>query len=517
MENRTKNSVKNIIYAFIGQSFGLLASFILRIVFVHTLSKDYLGVDSLFTSIVSALSLAELGIGSAINYSLYKPLAEKDIERIKSLMRLYKYAYIFIGVFILVIGLFLIPLLPFFVHSSGVHKLKLIFILFIINSSISYFYSYKKSLIIADQYRHITVVYTYVSFVIMSIIQGFCLIISHNYVLYLVIMIIFTFIQNYLISKKADKMYPYLLEKNIKRLDVPTIKTIAKNTYAMSLHKIGGTVVTSSDNVVISRFSGIGEVGKYSNYQMVTNALNIVFGQIFNSVIASVGNLGTENKKEKLENNFNKIFFLSFWLISFISCCLFVIFTPFVSLWVGTSFVLKQSVLIAIVINFYIYQMRRPVLTYRDALGIYWYDRFVPLFEAILNIVFSIILAQHLGILGTLLGTIISMLVLNVWIEPFILYKHGFKGKVRKYYLNLAVYSFSAVLNITVVYFISIIISNIISSLLLKIIVDVIVCCIFYNLIFVLMYSKTDNFKYMVKLIKNVITGILQKGKVNCG
>ena len=282
-----------------GQVFGLLASFILRIVFVHTLSKDYLGVDSLFTSIVSALSLTELGIGSAINYSLYKPLAENDVEQIKALMKLYKRAYISIGIVVFAVGVLLVPTLPFFVHRGNIHHLDLIFILFIINSSISYFYSYKKSLIVADQYRHITVVYTYASFVIMSIIQGILLVVTRNYVVYLLVMIFFTFVQNFLISKKADKMYPYLLEKDTKKLDSKTLKLIAKNTYAMSLHKIGGTVVTSTDNIVISRFSGIVEVGKYSNYQMVTNALNIVFGQIFNSVIASVGNLGGDDRKTK--------------------------------------------------------------------------------------------------------------------------------------------------------------------------------------------------------------------------
>ena len=263
MESRTKNSVKNIIYAVVGQIFGLLSSFILRIIFVHTLSKDYLGIDSLFTSIVSALSLTELGIGSAINYSLYKPLAENDVEQIKALMRLYKRAYILIGIVVFVIGMLLIPTLPFFVHKGNIQHLDLIFMLFIVNSSISYFYSYKKSLIVADQYRHITVVYTYVSFVIMSVIQGVLLLINRNYVVYLLVMILFTFIQNFLISKKADKMYPYLLEKDAKKLDSKTLKLIAKNTYAMSLHKIGGTVVTSTDNIVISKFSGIVEVGKY--------------------------------------------------------------------------------------------------------------------------------------------------------------------------------------------------------------------------------------------------------------
>lgn len=509
MESRTKNSVKNIIYAVVGQIFGLLSSFILRIIFVHTLSKDYLGVDSLFTSIVSALSLTELGIGSAINYSLYKPLAENDVEQIKALMKLYKKAYILIGIVVFIIGMLLVPTLPFFVHSKNIQHLDLIFILFIINSSISYFYSYKKSLIIADQYRHITVVYTYVSFVIMSIVQGVLLVVTKNYVVYLLTMIFFTFIQNFLISKKADKMYPYLLEKDAKKLDSKTLKLIAKNTYAMSLHKIGGTVVTSTDNIVISRFSGIVEVGKYSNYQMVTNALNIVFGQIFNSVIASVGNLGTE-AAGKLKNNFEKIFFLSFWLISFVSCCLYMVFNPFIRIWVGSGFVLKESVLIAIVLNFYIYQMRRPVLTYRDALGIYWYDRFLPLIEAVINVGFSIILAKHLGILGTLLGTIISMTCLNLWIEPLILYKYGLHSNVFEYYRVFIKYTVTAIISVVIIRVTSIFVLWNISNVLLQIIINIILCVLLYNMLFVVFYHKDAAFDYALGLLEKIAHGIIK-------
>lgn len=507
MESRTKNSVKNIIYAVVGQVFGLLASFILRIIFVHTLSKDYLGVDSLFMSIVSALSLTELGIGSAINYSLYKPLAENDVEQIKALMKLYKRAYIFIGIVVFAVGVLLVPTLPFFVHRGNIHHLDLIFILFIINSSISYFYSYKKSLIVADQYRHITVVYTYASFVIMSIIQGILLVVTRNYVVYLLVMIFFTFVQNFLISKKADKMYPYLLEKDTKKLDSKTLKLIAKNTYAMSLHKIGGTVVTSTDNIVISRFSGIVEVGKYSNYQMVTNALNIVFGQIFNSVIASVGNLGAETTG-KLKDNFEKVFFLSFWLISFVSCCLYMVFNPFIRIWVGSVFVLKESVLIAIVLNFYIYQMRRPVLTYRDALGIYWYDRFLPLIEAVVNVGFSIILAKHLGILGTLLGTIISMTCLNLWIEPLILYRYGLRSSVFEYYKVFIKYTVTAVVSVVVIRLISIFVLWNVSNVLLQIVVNIILSVFLYNVLFMVFYHKDAAFDYMIGLLKRIVCGM---------
>ncbi|MDE4507639.1 hypothetical protein C1S51_11515, partial [Lactiplantibacillus plantarum] len=169
MWSRTARSVQNIIYSVIGQSVALLLSFILRIVFVRTLSNEYLGVDSLFTSLVTVLSLAELGVGSAINFSLYQPLAKKNVNRIKSLMHLYKKAYTIIGLAVLIIGFCMVPFIQNIGNvKSSVPNLKFLFSLFVVNSSISYFYSYKKSLIVADQYRYITVIYTYVSFALMS-------------------------------------------------------------------------------------------------------------------------------------------------------------------------------------------------------------------------------------------------------------------------------------------------------------------------------------------------------------
>ncbi|OAD64302.1 hypothetical protein A7K95_05460 [Pediococcus parvulus] len=506
MRSRTSSSIQNIIYSIIGQFISLLVSFVLRIIFVRTLSADYLGVDGLFTSLVSVLSLAELGIGSAINFSLYKPLAEKNIERIKSLMKLYKKAYIFIGFFVFFIGMLFLPFINSISNTNGnVPNLKFLFFLFVVNSSISYFYSYKKSLIIADQYRYLTVIYNYTAFVAMTILQGIFLIFLKNYVVYLLIMILFTFLQNFFISKKADKMYPYLKDKNIASVDSDTKKLITKNAFAMSLHKIGGVVVNSSDSIVISFFSGIKQVGKYSNYLLITNALNLVFGQMFTAVIASIGNLGAEKNKEYVNEVFDMIFFIGYWLVSFSSACLYVLLNPFINLWVGKSYAFGSFTVIIIVLNFYIYQIRRPVLTFRDAMGIYWFDRYVPIIESVLNIGISVVLVQRLGVSGALLGTIISSLLTNVWIEPLMLYRHGLMSNTLNYYRKIIFYTFIAILNITVTKLIGIFIVEQIQNEILSFICLLITTCVVYNLVFVLVFYNNLNFKKAFSLFKRII------------
>lgn len=445
VSGRTEKSIKNISYALVGQVSALIISFILRMVFVNSLGKEYLGVDSLFISIVSMLSLAELGVGSAINYSLYKPIADNDVEKIKSLMFFYKKIYSAIGVIIFVIGIIITPLV---INSNGhsIENIGLFFIIFVLNSSLSYFYSYKKTLVVADQHRHITIVYRYFFYFVMVLIQCLFLLIYKSYLAYLVTMLIFTFLENYSMSKKADKLYPYLKDKTAEYLTKGDKREILKNTYAMSFHKIGGVVVNSTDNIVITKFLGLSVVGIYSNFLLITNSLNMIFGQIFSSVIASVGNLGVAENSERVEKTFETIFFYCFLVVSFSTVMLITLLNPFVKLWVGESFAISEVTIVFIGLNFFIVQIRRAVLTFRDALGLYWFDRYKPLIESLLNILLSIYFVKLYGLSGVLIGTIISMILTSVWIEPYVLYKHAFNKNPFGYLLKLIFYTSITVL-----------------------------------------------------------------------
>lgn len=230
---RIKSSMVNLVFAITGQSLGLLISFFARIVFIQILGKEYLGLNGLFTNILSLLSLVELGIGPAITYSLYKPLAHKDISKVKSLMRLYKKAYITIGILILILGLLMMTFLEVFIKTiPDIPYIHLIFFLFVLNSAISYFYSYKRALIISDQKRYIATIYRYSFFILLNIIQIFMLYLTQNFILFLICQILVTLAENIVVSKKADKLYPYLKEKISKRLIKKHLKKLLK-TYVL--------------------------------------------------------------------------------------------------------------------------------------------------------------------------------------------------------------------------------------------------------------------------------------------
>ena len=440
---RTVSSIKNLIFAFGGQFLGIIISFIARIIFLQVLNSEYLGINGLFTNILTILSLAELGIGTAMNFSLYKPLAEQNKEKIKSLMYLYKKAYIIIGIIILVVGIAISPLLPFFINEMPdiPENIYFIYILFVINTGISYFFSYKRALIVSDQKRYIATIYRYGFYFLLNVAQIICLLITRNYILFLVLQIIFTLLENIFVSIKANKMYPYLKEKNIDKLLKEETKEIKKNVFAMFFHKVGEIVVKSTDNIIISKFVSLSAVGLYSNYYLITNALNMIIGQVFTSIVASIGNLGATENKEKLKNIFNKVFFLNFWIFGFSAICLYILFNDFISLWLGAEYLLPESVMLVIVVSFCIEGMRKSVLDFRDALGIFWYDRYKPIFEVIINLIASIILVQKIGLAGVFVGTIISTLTTSFWVEPYVLYKYGFKMKLRDYFKQYLKYT----------------------------------------------------------------------------
>lgn len=512
--SRTKSSIVNVITAFIGQGFGFIISFIARIFFIKILGEEYLGINGLFTNILTVLSLAELGVGTAITYSLYEPLAKKDIEKCKSLMWLYKKIYIIIGIVIICLGISITPFLNVFVKETpNIDNLRLIYILFVLNSGISYFYSYKRNLIIADQNRYIATIYRYSFYFILNILQIIYLITYKNYIGFLIIQIIFTFLENYFVSKKANKMYPFLLEKNVKKVDKITKKEIVKNTKAMMMHRIGSTIVSSTDNIILSKFVGLVEVGLYSNYYLILYALNLITVQIYNSLVPGIGNLKAENNVKKEYEVFKKLNFITFWMYSFLSLCLLVLFNDFISLWIGGNYILNFNVVLVLVIIFYLTGMRKSVLAFRDAMGLFYVDRYKALLEALINIIASIFLAIKFGILGVFLGTLISSITTCVWIEPFVLYKYGFKMKFIQYCKD-----YLKQLTIVIIMGIMLLLLQIMFgnySIILRFVINFIICVFGINIVFWFIFKNTEEFIYFKDMFVKIIKKVYKKKKCN--
>ena len=504
--SRSEKSVKNIIYALVGQSIGLIVSFVARIFFVKILGSEYLGLNGLFSNILVVLSLAELGVGEAITFSLYKPLAKKNLKKCIALMQLYKKVYTIIGIIIFLLGISLTPILSFLIKDiPKIDNIALIYILFVINTSISYFFSYKRNLIIADQNRYIATFYRYLFYILLNILQIVFLILTKNYIIFLLLLIMNTLLENIFVSRKANKLYPYLLDKEQINLDNSTKKEIIKNTKAMMMHKVGGIVVTSTDNILISKFVGLSAVGLYSNYYMILNALNIIFLQIYSSIIASVGNLFALSTKEKQFEIFKKIDFLGFWIYSFSSTCLLCLLNPFITIWLGEKYLFNMSIVLILVINFYITGMRKSSMTFREASGLFYRDRWKAIIEAIINLVASIILVIKLGIFGVFLGTFISSITVCVWVEPYVLFKYGFNKKLSTYFKTYFYYLLIFILIATTTYFACLLIKG---NVYMVFLIKLFICLIVPNGIMLLVFRNDTNFKYYCVFIKNTIKKI---------
>lgn len=440
--DRTKHVVKNLKFTAVSELVLALLKFLSRRVFVLLLGKEYLGINGLFTDILSMLSLAELGFGVSITYSLYRPVAEGDVELIKSLMGLYRRFYRIVGMVVLSAGLCLVPFLDFFVKEmpENIPHISLIYILNVVNVSVSYFFSYKATLLFVCQKKYVDSMVRAAVGLLATGAQIGVLLLTGNYLHYLYIAILSTVLQNGMISAKTDALYPYLRERRVKPVPADLIEDIRRNVSAMILHRIGSVAVFGTDNVLISKFVGIGTTGLYSNYIMIRNFLNIMTGTVFNAITPAVGNLNVTETVEEKRKTFGRLNFFAAWLFGWMSICLLWLFDPFITIWLGDDFLLPGPVVALIVINFYINSMRVPVANTKSVMGLFWDERYKSVLEAVMNLAVSVVLARTWGIGGILLGTFISTMALPFWIEPVGLYRHGLEQPVKNYFVRYLYY-----------------------------------------------------------------------------
>lgn len=439
--SRTKNSALNVAVSLVGQAVSLVTGFISRSVFVRTLSAEYLGINGLFLNIVSMLSLAELGIGAAIGYSLYRPVALGDTKGVRVLMAFYRRTYRWIGSVIFLLGAAMTPFLNhLFKSAPDIPHLRLYFLLFLLDSSVSYLYAYKRTLIIAHQKEYITTAYYQLFYVLRQVAQIALLLTTGRFLLYLLAQLACTLLGNFLLSRRADRMYPYLREPCRERLDAETFGTIRKNTAAMLFHRVGGVIVFGTDSILIAKLAGVVQVGLYSNYSMIMGALATVCSRLFWSMTASVGNLGVTEGRERARLIFGAVDLVGFWVYGSVSLCLLVLVNPFITLWLGPTYLFSMEIVLSLVLNFYLTGMRQGVHVFKNALGLFWQDRYKPLFEAVINLAASIALFRVLGVAGIVLGTTVSTVTACVCVEPYVLYRFGFGHSAREYYIRYGGY-----------------------------------------------------------------------------
>lgn len=440
---RSDKVIKNIWFDYIGNILTIIIGFVSKTVFIYTLGKDYLGLSGLFTNVLTMLSLAELGMGSAITFELYKPIAENDNEKIRSIMDFYKQAYKVIGLVIFAIGICLLPFLKYIIRFDSQVKIDYygIYLLFLLNTVISYlFNAYKATIFVASQRKYVTKKIEYVLTIVQTLLQTAVLFVFKNYFAYLIVGIARSILQNYLVARKADREYPILAASVSRSLGKAERRQIYKNIYALSLYKISGVVVSSTDNIIISAFINTSVLGCYSLYNYLVTTLKTFVAIIFDSFVAAVGDLNaTEGQKNK-KQIFDIIFFLSFVLYGLIAIGLWQVSSLFITQWAGAEYVLSDRTVILMVASFLISGLENATYIFRTACGLFKEAQYRPLASAAINLVASIVLVKIIGIDGVFLGTIISRLTTYLVIDPQIVFKKVFGMSVAGYYKQYLAY-----------------------------------------------------------------------------
>lgn len=433
MESRTKNSLKNIIFSFGYQFVTLILGFVNRSVFIWTLGVSYLGISGLFSDILNMLSLADLGFGVALTYSMYKPLAERDYTRLAALTNLYRKVYLIIALAVTVLGLSLVPFLKYLINlPHSIPYIKLYYVMYLANTVASYLVIYKTSILTADQKEYILNKYRSIFSILQTLFMTIFLLITHNYFIYLLVQVLFTYAQNFYCSKVAEKKYPFI-NKHIK-MPLSEVKEIFKNLYSVFLYKVSGVLLNATDNTIISVMIGTSMVGYYSNYSMITSKLINLVNTIFYSLTASLGNLVVKGKAKRRYQIFLAMQSVSNIFSTFCITCLTLLLQDFIKIWLGKGYLLNNIVLLAIIINFYLGIILLPIWVYREATGLYQQTKYVMVLTAIINLALSVILAKKIGIAGVLFSSAIARLVTYFWYEPVLLFKKYFSESSIVYF-----------------------------------------------------------------------------------
>ena len=502
-KTRTEYSILNIITGLGGYVLNTVLGLICRMAFTRTLSAEYLGVSGLFTNILSMLSLAELGIGSAIVYALYKPLAVDDKEKVASLVKFYGQCYRVIGIAVAAIGLALMPFLSFLVDEPNIQEsIYLLYGLYLFNAASTYFFSYRASLLMAAQQNYIVTGVNYFITIVQSVLQIIWLFATHHYIGYLIIQCIGTLAYNIVVSSIARRKHPYIAEKKVKPIDKTEKELLARNVRALVIWKLCGLLVNSTDNIIITFFSGLTAVGLASNYTLLSGTLNSLLNQLFNGITASVGNLNAVESKEKKLAMFNVINLANFWLFGWASIGIFVLSTDIVGLLFGSTYVLPSSIPFVIALNFYMVGMQSAVWTYKNTMGLFRQGRYLLIVTAAINLVCSIWLGKIWGLFGILFATAISRAATNTWYDPYAVFKYGLGEKVSVYFKKYGQYAIILILTGAICYFLCMLIQ--ISSL-ADVMLKFIICCIAPNSIFYLCFRKKDEFRYFQSALNQII------------
>lgn len=498
---RVKQAGKNIFFGYISNFIILFIGLLQRSVFILVLDETLLGVNGLYTDILGVLSLADLGIASALNYSLYRPVAAKDQEKIKAYMHFYKKVYRGIAAAIAVIGLLIAPFLPWIIkESNGIsaRDLTIYYFIFLFNTVSTYLVAYKYSLSNAQQRNYIQTNIETITKIATVTAQIVILFTTKNFLLFLLTQAAVELIQKIFVSIYFNRLYPYLRDKDVQKLSKEDTGMIVTKTKALMLHKLGDVARLSTDSIIITFFMNVVWVGIVKNYTMViTYAANFI-NVIFNSVVSGFGNLVATESREKQYRVFKVYRFFACWLYGFAAAGFWLLLTPFVTgLWLNDKWELGQAVLTLILFDFYLKGGRIVLMNFKTATGLFEQDKYLSLFQGIVNLVLSIVGIRYIGLAGVYVGTVVSGILSNL-IQPVIIYRECFAKNVWGYFTDSVKY-LGTIIGVTLA------LAPVRNLLMKEVTVVTFIGMAFvvtavYNLVFGLLYCRTQEFGYLWKL-----------------
>lgn len=445
--SRTKNAVRNIYSGMFNKIFTIFFPFLIRTVLIKKIGIEYAGLNSLFSSILQVLNLTELGFASAVVYSMYKPIAEDDKDTICALLNFYKRVYFIIGLVILALGSAVMPFLPHLIKGNVPQDINIyvLYSIYLVNTSLSYLlFGYKNSLLNAHQRRNVISNILTITQGLMNICQLFILVTIKNYYLYVLMMPIFTVLNNVMVGIETKRMFPEYSCKG--KLDISVKKDIRKKVAGLMISKLAQTSRNSFDSIFINAFLGLAMTTIYSNYLLVISAITGILNIIMNSLQAGIGNtLQTETKEKNYENlkKFNLLYTL---FVGWCTTCMLCMYQSFMELWLGKDFLLPFGAVVLLCLYFYILKAGDINSLYYNASGMWWHGKYRAITEALLNLLGNFILVKYIGIYGIVISTVITAIIGHFWNGQFLFKLYYKNNKMIRYFLfegMIAVMSFS--------------------------------------------------------------------------
>lgn len=445
--SRTKNAVRNIYSGMFNKIFTIFFPFLIRTVLIKKIGIEYAGLNSLFSSILQVLNLTELGFASAVVYSMYKPIAEDDKDTICALLNFYKRVYFIIGLVILALGSAVMPFLPHLIKGNVPQDINIyvLYSIYLVNTSLSYLlFGYKNSLLNAHQRRDVISNILTITQGLMNICQLLILVTIKNYYLYVLMMPIFTILNNVMVGIETKRMFPEYSCKG--KLDISVKKDIRKKVAGLMISKLAQTSRNSFDSIFISTFLGLAMTTIYSNYLLVISAITGILNIIMNSLQAGIGNtLQTETKEKNYENlkKFNLLYTL---FVGWCTTCMLCMYQSFMELWLGKDFLLPFGAVVLLCLYFYILKAGDINSLYYNASGMWWHGKYRAITEALLNLLGNFILVKYIGIYGIVISTVITAIIGHFWNGQFLFKLYYKNNKMIRYFLfegMIAVMSFS--------------------------------------------------------------------------